>query len=63
MPQSSRYTTSPTSNTFQTIIYNPKSPTSPWPATPGTPSGNSKQIAAVIHSQAAYWRVRNGKDE
>jgi hypothetical protein len=63
MPQSSRYTTSPTSRTFQSILYNPSPPTSAWPATPGTPSANSKQIAAVIHSQSAYWRGRYEKGE
>jgi hypothetical protein len=63
MPQSSRYTTSPTFNTFQSIIYNLSPPTSPYPATPGTPSGNSKNVAAVIHAEAAYWKTRYGQEE
>jgi hypothetical protein len=63
MPQSSRYTTSPTFNTFQSIIYNFNPPTSPYPATLGTPSGNSKIIAAVIHVEAAYWRTHYGQEE
>ena len=65
MSQSSwkSYTNSPTANTPHSLTFMHNPPYSPYPTTPSTPSAQSKEMAALIHAQSAYWRSQCAEED